>query len=234
MNLDDITVTLSKRKTIALHIHEDGNVELRAPYGVRRRVLADMVSEKSNWIKRKKAQCFERLSHLKDNKLQWQADDEIPFYQHPVILNYHFGRRKTLIIEDNKLLITAADDSPETLRKYYFEWLRKQAKPMFIEKAEYWSQQLYQNCNGPIKIQPRLMSSRWGSCSNNKSLRLNLILLMLPEELIDYVIVHELCHWQVFNHSRRFYQLLETVLPNWKTLEQQLRKHQYLLLEAKQ
>jgi hypothetical protein len=233
MNLNDITITLSKRKTIALHIHEDGNVELRAPYGVRRKVLADMVTEKSSWIKHKKAQCVERLSHLEANKLVWQDATEVPYYQRPLIVSYRFGKRRRSNVNGNILTITAVDNSAKTIKSCYFEWLRKQAKTVFIEKAEFWSQQLYPSCCEDIRIQPRIMSSRWGSCSKNKSLRLNLVLLMLPEALIDYVIVHELCHWQVFNHSRKFYQLLETVLPNWKSLEQQLRKHQYLLLEAK-
>ncbi len=233
MQFEDIKITLSKRKTIALHIHEDGNVELRAPYGVRRQILVDMVSKKSNWIKQKKAQCDERLSQLNLKKVQWQHGIEIPYYQGSLTLCYQLGRKYHVEQVSDQLMITSPSASADVLRKHYFQWLRTKARLVFAEKAKCWSQQLFPGNQQPIQIQPRLMSSRWGSCSKNKSLRLNLILMMLPESLMDYVIVHELCHWQVFNHSRQFYQLLETVLPNWKILEKQLRDHQYLLLEAK-
>lgn len=72
-----------------------------------------------------------------------------------------------------------------------------------------------------IKI--KRMKSRWGSCSRKKNLNFNAKLALLPSELIDYVIVHELCHLREFNHSRKFWALVAQTMPHWKKLRKELR-----------
>lgn len=65
--------------------------------------------------------------------------------------------------------------------------------------------------------------SRWGSCSSAGNLNFNYKLIFLPPELLDYVVVHELCHLRHFNHGPEFWLLVEQVLPNHKDLRRQLR-----------
>ena len=65
--------------------------------------------------------------------------------------------------------------------------------------------------------------SRWGSCSSAGNLNFNYKLLFLPPEVLDYVVVHELCHLKEFNHGPEFWLLVEQVLPNHKDLLRQLR-----------
>ncbi len=66
-------------------------------------------------------------------------------------------------------------------------------------------------------------SSRWGSCSKRKSLNFSFKMKFLPDDLFDYVIVHELCHLQEFNHSKAFWKLVEQQIPNWKEIRTKLK-----------
>lgn len=71
-------------------------------------------------------------------------------------------------------------------------------------------------------------ASNWGSCSAKKNINLNLNLMRLPEELQDYVMLHELCHLKYMNHGKEFHALLESVCPNHKTLRTKLREYKLI------
>jgi predicted metal-dependent hydrolase len=68
----------------------------------------------------------------------------------------------------------------------------------------------------------RSMKSRWGSCTGKGKITLNLKLIYMPVDLIDYVVLHELCHLKELNHSPAFYALLSRVMPNWKAQRKRL------------
>jgi predicted metal-dependent hydrolase len=69
------------------------------------------------------------------------------------------------------------------------------------------------------------MKSRWGSCSSKGNLNFHYRVAFLPEELLDYVIVHELCHLKLFNHSKAFWNLVAEKSPNYSQLRKQLQHH---------
>jgi predicted metal-dependent hydrolase len=73
------------------------------------------------------------------------------------------------------------------------------------------------------KVTVRNQSTRWGSCSKSGNLNFNYKLALLPENLVDYVVVHELCHLGEFNHSKNFWDLVARVIPDFKDRRQELR-----------
>jgi hypothetical protein len=77
----------------------------------------------------------------------------------------------------------------------------------------------------PKRIQIRDQRSRWGSCSTTGTLSFNWRLVLAPVEVLDYVVVHELCHMREANHSRRFWKLVETRRPDWRAHKSWLDEH---------
>jgi hypothetical protein len=74
------------------------------------------------------------------------------------------------------------------------------------------------------RIAIRDQQTRWGSCSSNRNLNFNYRVLFLPDELVDYLIVHELCHLQEMNHSGKFWELVERGIPEYKKLSRKLKR----------
>jgi len=75
------------------------------------------------------------------------------------------------------------------------------------------------------KISIRDQKSRWGSCSSSGSLSFNYRLMMAPASVLDYVVVHELCHLTHLNHSKQFWNMVESILPDYRTCEKWLKEH---------
>ncbi len=82
------------------------------------------------------------------------------------------------------------------------------------------------------KVSIRDQKTRWGSCSKNGNLNFSYKILFLPDNLANYIIVHELCHLKEFNHSFKFWLLLSEFLPNYKELKKELRTaHKDVLID---
>lgn len=76
------------------------------------------------------------------------------------------------------------------------------------------------------KIFIKNQKTRWGSCSCKKNLSLNYKIVFLPKKHLDYIIVHEMCHLKEFNHSRKFWALVEKALPDYLDIKKELRNHE--------
>lgn len=90
---------------------------------------------------------------------------------------------------------------------------REFARARIIERLQYWSDTLNLRYN---RVAIRNQGTRWGSCSSKGNLNFNYRIAFLPETLMDYVIVHELCHLAHFNHSRAFWDMLANILPDYE------------------
>ena len=91
--------------------------------------------------------------------------------------------------------------------------IKKQARRVIPQRVEYWANRIGVTY-GRIAI--RLQSSRWGSCVQNGNLNFNCLLVLMPLEIMDSVVVHELCHRRHMNHSREFYEEVLRIFPDYK------------------
>ena len=98
---------------------------------------------------------------------------------------------------------------------------KKMAQALALQKVTYWNK-IYNFKIGRISI--RNQTTRWGSCSKKGNLNFNFKIVFLPEALVDYLVVHELCHLQEFNHSRKFWMLVAKTIPDFKLKKQALAR----------
>lgn len=102
-----------------------------------------------------------------------------------------------------------------------YKLLKKQAHVLAIEKVLEWNK-IYNFEFNSISIKNQ--KTRWGSCSQNKNLNFNYKIIHLPTNLLDYLIVHELCHLKELNHSKSFWQLVSLAIPDYKLRRKALKE----------
>ncbi|MGM0599852.1 MAG: M48 family metallopeptidase [Candidatus Rifleibacteriota bacterium] len=138
------------------------------------------------------------------------------------------------ILHDDKKLILklpstiAENEVREFCSNQIFNWLKSQARKTINEKV-------YSLCNSfnlsYNKVSIKDTRSRWGSCSGKKNLNFNWRLIMAPEEIIHYIVVHETAHLQQMNHSKFFWNLVYNRCPDYKNHREWLKKNGTTLME---
>ena len=102
------------------------------------------------------------------------------------------------------------------------EHLREQTRKLVTDRVKYYAPIVGVAYN---QIAIRTQHTRWGSCSSKGNLNFNCLLALVPLEILDYVVVHELCHRKELNHSQRFWKEVELILPDYKTRKKWLSEH---------
>ena len=114
---------------------------------------------------------------------------------------------------------------PQNVAKYTpkeIEQLREQTRKLVAERVRYYAP-IIGVTYGQIAI--RTQHTRWGSCSSKGNLNFNCLLVLVPPEVLDYIVVHELCHRKELNHSERFWYEVEKILPDYKIRKTWLKKN---------
>jgi len=213
----EYTLTRSKRKTIAIHIH-GGIVDVRAPLNMSKREVNRFVLSKEKWIADKLAQSIYRV-----NARDWFALD----YGDSVVL-----RGKQVIITaqltdsvwyDDDHFYIPAGLSPDQIKHSCIEIYQTIADGILKEKTIYFAEKMSVE---PSVIRINSAKSRWGSCSAKKSINYSWRLIMADDDVIDYVIVHELAHLLEMNHSKKFWDIVKNVLPDYKDRRVRLKELQ--------
>ena len=121
------------------------------------------------------------------------------------------------ISENQKLLQDTEPYTEEEIRSFVAK-----AKEIIPKKVELYADKIGVTCN---RITIRCQRTRWGSCSSKGNLNFNCLLVLLPDEIIDSVVVHELCHINQMNHSAKFYAEIEKVFPDYNRCRQWLKQN---------
>lgn len=215
-----LDIVRSSRRTVALYVRPGGTLLVRAPIYVPVSLLMQFVKQKSRWIEK-------HLAGLRDVTpaagLQPVTNGcKIPFMGREITVRVISGSRNSAIMKDETLQITLpGENTTEKITAVTDAWYHQQAKAFFPRRTGELA--ALHRTPAPHKVSVRKMKRRWGTCHNNGAIWFNRELIKKDPELIDYVIIHELCHLVHHNHGREYYALLGSIIPEFRKMRERLR-----------
>jgi hypothetical protein len=204
------------RRTVGLKITTEGLV-VHAPKRIFEFQLHQILQEKSNWILSK----LEAREANQIEKIEWVDGEHLLYLGQDIQLKLVSNVKKSTRFENAELVIHAPEaNDHKVCSRMVLMWYKKQAFLDFSRRLEILSAKL------GVPTPPLTLSnaqSRWGSCNSRGEVRLSWRLLQAPPNIINYVICHELAHLKQMNHSPKFYAVLESLFPNYKAAEKELK-----------
>jgi hypothetical protein len=218
----------TRRKTVSIIVQPDRTVQIVVPAALSENEIARIAAGKRSWIVAKLAELdscdFQVRQHL------FLEGEQFLFMGKQYSLSVVNGRGHILIDDDG---IEAAvpigltgDDRREYVRLHLMRFFKKQAHDFLGSRS------FLLGCR--YNLEPQFVavkdySSRWGCCYGDGRIYFNWRIIMAPQKIIDYVVIHELCHLREPNHSGRYWAVVEKIVPDWKIRRTWLRRNGHTL-----
>ena len=197
-----------RQKNIRLSLR-DSQIRISYPYHLSFRQVEKFLKTKIEWILKNKSEESELRDGLKigrKHRLEISDDCQKPLIKNGIIRVYR---------------------NHDCAKKLIKKALKSEAEEYILPLVD----TVIEKTNlKPQKIRIRYMRTQWGSCTSQKNISLNSALIYLPDELIEYIIIHELCHLKFLNHSDQFWRLVAQNLPNHQDLKKSLKKYRIGLI----
>jgi len=222
-----------KRRTIGFSVGPDG-LTVSAPKWVPLYEIDKAVLEKQGWIIKKLQETRARHDRLESARIEWKDGATLPFLGEQVIVvldpRHAFGGVGAELKSSAETLPGVTQlalhvglphaATPEQIKDAVQAWLMRQAKRLFTERLDHFAPTLNVQWT---RLSLSSADTRWGSASADGSIRLNWRLIHFKQSVIDYVVVHELSHLRVMDHSPRFWDTVRAVVPDYAALRRQLK-----------
>lgn len=210
----EFTIKYKKRKTVGIYIDIYGQIEVHAPKDTSMNTIYTLLESRWELIQQKSKEMKDRSS----GPIEKVYDHgEVFLYlgkSYSIIISSNIDNRKDYVVfEDGRIHIYVKQHNDESIKRTLKRFYYQQCKVLIEERMR-----IYQS---EFKMKPRSISitddnSNWGSCNSKLELTFNWKLAMAPLEVIDYVLVHELCHMVHLNHERSFWRLVGKILPDYE------------------
>jgi predicted metal-dependent hydrolase len=210
-------LTRKKVKNINLNVKADGRIFVSADSSISKEVVDRFITKKSRWITRH-VDAFEKTKELFFPPKEYVSGENYNYLGKSYRLKILQAEKERVELDSGYLKIYVKDKSNlEKKKALVTKWYKDQIQSV-ITKAFAETCKKYENLfAGPYSLRIRIMKTRWGTCNTKSStITLNSNLIFAPEYCIEYVVLHELCHFKFQNHSKKFFELLENQMPDWE------------------
>lgn len=211
------------RKTVGIKVTDEGEVIVTSPFGVSEKTIYNIIKEKEEWIVgkvslMKKAMSFEKRE-IKDGCKFWFLGKELEL---EIINSDKVMQNSKIENEKIRVFIGLNDVVKDRIIKLY----RREAEKILNERTDIYSKIIGVN---PNKVFIKDQKTLWGSCSSRKNINYNYRIIMAPIEIVDYIVVHELCHLIHMNHSKSYWNTVQSILPDYQQRRKWLKSNGYML-----
>lgn len=220
-------IVRKKIKNIGIRITSDGIVRVSSPACITDSYIHEVVYKRADWILSKLRLIEELNKNIHERK--YSKGDFIVYlgneYELKVIEEVKADSKVKLKENEFEVNVDPELDEEErekSIRDRLTEWYKHEAFKVFKERTRYYSQilKLY-----PENIRIKEQKSIWGSCSSKNNINFNWKLIMAPQAVLDYIVVHELCHLKHRDHSKSFWDLVEQVMPEYRLKRKWLKEN---------
>lgn len=204
----------SNRKSISLQIDKNANLIVRAPKYLSEKKILSFIKIKSQWIKKK----IELIKDILEKKYKFTSEEMFLYLgiEYPIKIIHN---KDDLYF--NGLCFELGENCKDP-NIYFKNWYREKFKENIIPRVHYFARENNIKFNN---IRIKAQKTIWGSCSGKNNLNFNYLLIMAPMQIINYVIVHEISHITHKNHSKEFWLLVESILPDYKKSKNWLKEN---------
>ena len=216
------TINKAKIKNIYITI-ENGEVVIKAPWYTTRNQIQEVVESKRDWIMKK----LEEYNVSPRKAKEYEDGEKFQILGESYYLNIYYKdiNNAILNVENEKIEIIlplsyAEEDNTEQIKKmidkmYY----------MIAEKEVESAMEKTRKMVGlaPEEYKIKKIKYAWGTCSSRKVITINQNLMMYSRKAIEYVVLHEICHLKYMNHSKKFWEMVESYMPDYKEAEKELK-----------
>ncbi len=207
----------ARRRTLALELRADGSLTVAVPRGLGLATVREFVSSRQRWIAAKRA----LLAEHRPARVVLEHGTRLPFLGSELVLQLQPGITARAGCRREQDALVMAPLPEEKIRPAIEGWYRRSAAEHVQARVAHFAPRVGR---APRSISIRAQRSRWGSCSARGALSFNWRLLQADPGILDYVVVHELCHLLVPDHSPRFWAEVARVLPDHAERRAALRR----------
>jgi len=217
-----IEVERKNVKTMRLYVKPpDGKVSISAPFSMTHDVIERFAGTKINWMKGQ----IDRFRSIKRREEQKYEDGESLYvWGKPYLIKISYAKRYSLVLSGDNALLTVRKNCTFKQRETFIrKWLKETLESEVKKIMPKWEKKTGLKAES---YQIKYLKSRWGSCKTKKRvITFSSLLAKKPLKCLDYVILHELCHFIEKGHNAKFYSALKKYMPDWKEVKTVLNSH---------
>lgn len=214
----EYTLSRKAKKNVNFRINSKGEVCISAPRYVSKTELEKMILGKAEWIVKTKNQIIHQKKSPINNKIQ--SGNKIYLNGVPYEIKITPSSSNHIDVQNDLIEIKIKNsklDSPKYIESFFNTWLNECTYKIAQKYMDIYLDKLKKYNLKKPELTIRTMTSRWGSCTPSiNKITINKNLMYPPFECFEYVVLHELAHLVEANHSKKFYAVIESVMPDWK------------------